>query len=103
MSPNVRLEPPEAALTGRHLAEFVQVDVEGSGMSYEEVVDLVEGMLKHVVAVVKGEAYGELEILGRDLPDCSDPFPRLTHSRAVLMLRPPASTLTRRQRFPGRG
>ena len=87
VSPNVRLEPPEAALTGRHLAEFVQVDVEASRISYEEAMDLAEGLLKHVVAVVKGEAYRELEILGRDLPDCSDPFPRLTHSRAVSMLR----------------
>ncbi len=86
VSPHVGLEPPEAALTGQHLAESVQVDVEASGIGYEEAMGLAEGLLKHVVAVVKGEAYRELKTLGRDLPECSDPFPRLTHSRAVSML-----------------
>src|SRR3970282_2304125 len=34
-SPNVRLEPLETATTGRHLAEFVQVDIEEAGATYE--------------------------------------------------------------------
>ncbi|MFI6448212.1 amino acid--tRNA ligase-related protein [Kitasatospora sp. NPDC050543] len=49
IAPNVRLEPLETAGTNRHLAEFHQLDVEVAGASREQIVQLVEDLVRHVV------------------------------------------------------
>ncbi len=87
VSPNVRLEPPETALTGRHLTEFVQVDVEAAGMDYLGAMDLAEDLIRHVIRAVREESARELEALGRELPECAAPFPRIPHREAVGILR----------------
>lgn len=81
-SPNVRLEPVERAKTGRHLFEFVQLDLEVREASREEVMDLGERLLFHVLDVVRGEWGGALRKIGRELPEYSWPFPRLTWQEA---------------------
>jgi aspartate-ammonia ligase (EC 6.3.1.1) len=84
VSPNVRLEPPESIYTGRHLAEFFQVDLEIYGADYSQAMEVAEGLVTYVVRFVK-DVYGrELEEkLGRSLPDFKPPFKRYTHSDAV--------------------
>src|SRR5262252_8310746 len=42
IAPNVRLEPLETADTGRHLAEFHQIDVEAAHASRSEIMQLAE-------------------------------------------------------------
>lgn len=81
-SPNVRLEPAERAKTGRHLFEFVQLDLEVREASREEVMDLGERLLLHVLDVVRRECGGSLRKSGRELPEYSRPFPRLTWQEA---------------------
>lgn len=81
-SPNVRLEPVERAKTGRHLFEFVQLDLEAREASREEVMDLGERLLFHVLDVVRRECGGALRKIGRELPEYSRPFPRLTWQEA---------------------
>src|SRR4029453_18008182 len=49
IAPNVRLEPPETAVTNRHLAEFHQIDVELAGASRAEITKIAEQLVIHVV------------------------------------------------------
>jgi asparaginyl-tRNA synthetase len=90
LAPNVRLEPLETASTGRHLVEFHQLDVEVAGASREEILDLAQGLLRHVVCYVIRESKADLAALGRDpevfAPLLRDPFERITHSAAVARL-----------------
>ncbi|GAB6147518.1 asparagine synthetase A [Stetteria hydrogenophila] len=87
-SPNVRLEPPESVYTGRHLAEFYQLDVEIYGASYTEAMEVAEQLFYHTVKRV-AEEYGRLleEKLGRSLEVHKPPYPRLTHAEAVRLAR----------------
>lgn len=88
--PNIRLEPAEAASTGRHLAEFHQIDVEVAGASYAEVMQLLEDLLVFTIERVTTVAERELEILGRDRAAfdhlLSEPLERMTHSEAMRRL-----------------
>jgi asparaginyl-tRNA synthetase len=86
-SPNVRFEPLETATTGRHLVEFIQVDLEVAHASYHEIMDIGTGLVMHVVAKVKATARDDLEALGVDLADLPEDFPRLTHREAVEKVR----------------
>ncbi len=91
IAPNVRLEPLETATTGRHLVEFHQIDVEVAGATREQILDLAQGMLRHIVAHVIRESKVDLATLGRDpevfTPLLRDPFDRMTHSETVARLR----------------
>lgn len=86
-SPNVRLEPVEARKTGRHLAEFWQIDVEAPRATYEDAMSLAERLLRHVCEGVKKRCVKELLELGRQLRVPSVPFRRMTHREAVEMVR----------------
>jgi asparaginyl-tRNA synthetase len=91
VAPNVRLEPLETATTGRHLVEFTQIDVEVAGARREDILELVEGLLRHIVAHVLRECTVDLTALGRD-PEAFEPllresFERIAHPDAVAHLR----------------
>lgn len=83
LSPNVRLEPPEQARTGRHLFEFVQLDLEVRGADREAVMDLAERLLVHVAERVVARCGQELTLLGRTLLKPRPPFPRVTWREAA--------------------
>lgn len=99
-SPNVRFEPMETATTGRHLVEFVQVDIEQAHASYNDAMRLAEEMLSHVCGVIAQRFAPELAELGRDLKGFSPPFPRLTHSEVVEMLRKHGQIVSDRAEIP---
>lgn len=91
VAPNVRLEPLETADTGRHLAEFTQIDVEVRDAKREDVLDLLQGLLRHIVSYVLRESKADLVALGRD-PEAFEPllrkdFERMTHNEAVAKVR----------------
>ncbi|GAA3228617.1 hypothetical protein GCM10010532_062690 [Dactylosporangium siamense] len=91
VAPNVRLEPLETAGTGRHLAEFTQIDVEVADASREDILDLLQGLLRHIVRHVLRESKADLAALGRD-PDVfeallREEFERISHPDAVAHLR----------------
>jgi len=48
-SPNVRLEEEERKFTGRHLIEFVQLDLEVKDATREEILDLVERLIVYTM------------------------------------------------------
>ncbi|MFH1664219.1 MAG: asparagine synthetase A [archaeon] len=74
VSPNVRLEFSDKALTGRHLIEFSQVDIELSGASSRQFMDFTEELFAYVFSFVKQECSKELSELGRDIPLSAKPF-----------------------------
>lgn len=57
-------------LRGDRQPEFTQVDLETSFLSQQEIQDIVEGMLKHVILDIRGEKMEE-------------PFPTMTYSEAM--------------------
>jgi len=91
IAPNVRLEPLETANTDRHLAEFHQIDVEMAGATREQITQLVEDLVVHVVGRVVAELPEELESLSRDAGAFAAlgaaPFERRTHADSVADLR----------------
>jgi len=81
-SPNIRLEPSESGRTGRHLFEFVQLDLEVRGATREEVMSLGERLFTYVMERVRSDCCRELSRLGRELPSFQPPFPRITYQEA---------------------
>ncbi|MDW8359884.1 MAG: asparagine synthetase A, partial [Candidatus Caldarchaeum sp.] len=86
-SPNIRLEPLESATTGRHLVEFVQIDIEEADVDYRAAMSTAENLLSHVVNFVSEKAKPYLEELGRKLPHFQPPFKKITHAEAVEILK----------------
>jgi asparaginyl-tRNA synthetase len=91
IAPNIRLEPLETAHTGRHLAEFHQIDVEVADASRDDILELLEGLISRVIeqtlhaeAAALGELSRDTAALGKAL-DSS--FGRCIHSNAVDHLR----------------
>ena len=71
-------------ITSRHDTEFVSVDVEVSWIeSHEEVMDLEERWLRHVVATVAREHGADVErLFDRTVRVPDTPFPRITLAEA---------------------
>jgi len=76
-SPNVRLEMPEKSVTGRHLLEFTQLDLEVQGATRETVMELGEDMFLSLIKYVKDEFSDQLAELGRDLKIPSKPYKKI--------------------------
>ncbi|MDQ2827398.1 MAG: aspartate--tRNA(Asn) ligase, partial [Actinomycetota bacterium] len=75
-------------LTSRHDTEFVSVDVEISWIdSHEDVMDLEERWLCHIVAAVAREHGAEIErLFGKPVRVLEPPFPRVTMAEARAIL-----------------
>ncbi|RLG47488.1 MAG: asparagine ligase, partial [Thermoproteota archaeon] len=87
VAPSVREEPPETALTGRHLTEFRQVDVERAGATLGEAMSLAEGLVVGSALRVVRERGEELKLLGREPEIPRLPLPRLDYWEAVDLAR----------------
>ena len=85
-SPNVRLEPPSSQSTGRHLAEFYQLDLEVAHNTCEEVMRLGDTLLYEVIASVRTQCAEPLEALGRTLPLPPKQLPRISYTEALEIL-----------------
>ncbi len=82
-SPNVRIEAPERKDSGRHLLEFTQLDLEVLNAKRDEIMELGEQLLIHVIKSVKEKCREELEFFGRELLIPEKPFPRISWDEAV--------------------
>ena len=79
----------EKSKTRRHLTEFWMVEPEVAFAHLEDMMDLGEGLILHIVKTVLSERREELETLERDiakLKAIAAPFPRLHYDDAVKML-----------------
>jgi len=83
-SPCLRREKPEKAKTGRHLAEFWQIDVEMPGIK-EQSMEVAEQLLFDVITAVKQTKAEELDRIGSELVVPTLPLRRITHDKAVKM------------------
>jgi len=87
IAPNIRVEPPETAGTGRHLVEFHQIDAEIAGASRDDAMDIAAGLLGYVTERIWDARPDLLVDLGRDARDFvglrAGGFPVLPHAAAV--------------------
>ncbi|MEW6216478.1 MAG: asparagine synthetase A [Candidatus Bipolaricaulota bacterium] len=82
LSPNIRLEPATWGGTGRHLFEFVQLDLEVRDATRDGMLALGERLLVHIVESVRGACSRELGTLGRELTELRAPFDRIPYRDA---------------------
>ncbi|MFX0169594.1 MAG: asparagine synthetase A [Candidatus Hodarchaeota archaeon] len=85
-SPNVRLEPPSSQSTGRHLAEFYQLDLEVAHGTCKGMMKLGDTLLYEVITTVRKKCKESLETLGRTLPIPPRQLPRITYAEAIEIL-----------------
>src|SRR5918993_81140 len=79
----------EKSKTRRHLTEFWMVEPEVAYATYEDMMDLGEGLILAIVERVLADRQEELKTLERDttiLEAISAPFPRLHYDDAVKLL-----------------
>jgi asparaginyl-tRNA synthetase len=80
----------EKSKTRRHLTEFWMIEPEMAFYDLDMNMDLAEALLVHIVAEVLESCTAELEVIGRDvdlLRRCKPPFPRITYTEAVDILK----------------
>ena len=81
-SPNVRLESTMKKETGRHLFEFIQLDLEVKDATREQVMDLCEDLLIKLITLIKRECRKELKTLDRNLKTPNKPFKKIKYKEA---------------------
>ncbi|MEN3183465.1 MAG: asparagine--tRNA ligase [Atribacterota bacterium] len=80
----------EKSKTRRHLTEFWMVEPEAAFFTFEDNLKLQERLVSFVVQKVLAECSKELEVLERDtkpLERVVPPFPRISYSEAIELLR----------------
>ncbi|KUK91154.1 MAG: Aspartyl/asparaginyl-tRNA synthetase [Mesotoga infera] len=77
VSPNVRLETSEKALSGRHLFEFSQIDLEIRNAKRDDVMTLVEDLITTLIVEVKSSCKEELELLSSNPSIPTTPFTKV--------------------------
>ena len=73
----------EKSHTGRHLAEFTSIDMEGAFMDYTDVMDILERLVVSVFKDVQENCKEELNTLERELVIPKQPFDRITYKQAI--------------------
>ncbi len=79
----------EKSKTRRHLTEFWMVEPEVAYATLDDVIDLAEGLVVHVVARVLERRAKELKAIERDttkLEAVKPPFPRMSYDEAAKIL-----------------
>lgn len=82
-SPNVRIEPAARQTSGKHLIEFVQLDMEMKNASREDAMRLGEELLTGILENIKTTCRSELEFFQRDLKIPESPFGKISYQEAV--------------------
>ncbi len=94
----------EKSKTRRHLTEFWMLEPEAAYAHLEDIMELGEGLVCHVVRSVLKNRPRELETLGRDttrLASVTAPFPRITYDEAIQILQQRGKTAKRGDDFGG--
>ncbi|HKD14221.1 MAG TPA: asparagine--tRNA ligase [Candidatus Angelobacter sp.] len=79
----------EKSKTRRHLTEFWMVEPEVAFAELEDIMELAENFISHIVQTVLANRREDLKLLARDvtkLENIKPPFPRITYDEAVEML-----------------
>jgi aspartyl-tRNA synthetase len=73
----------EESHTRRHISEFTSIDIEAAFMDYDGVMNVLEGLIAHVIEKVLSERERELKILNVNLKIPKRPFLRITYDEAL--------------------
>src|SRR5690348_6192611 len=79
----------EKSKTRRHLTEFWMVEPEVAYAELNDIMELAENFIGHIVQTVITRRADDLKIIGRDvtkLENIKPPFPRITYDEAVKIL-----------------
>ncbi|MGD2143085.1 MAG: asparagine--tRNA ligase [Anaerolineae bacterium] len=79
----------EKSKTRRHLTEFWMVEPEAAFCDMDQLMDIEEQFVSHIVQTCLEERAEELELLGRDtarLEKVVPPFPRISYDEALKMI-----------------
>ena len=82
----------EKSKTRRHLCEFWMVEPEVAFADLNDIIQLAEDMVCHIVKTLLTQHMDDLVFLERDiepLKKVTEPFPRITYTEAVDLLRSP--------------
>lgn len=94
----------EKSKTRRHLTEFWMLEPEVAFAGLEDVMELAEEMLVYVVARTLDRCAEELKMLERDtsaLERVRKPFPRISYTKAVELLKEKGSDISYGKDFGG--
>jgi len=83
----------EKSHTGRHLSEFMSVDIEAAFMDYSDVMNILESLVAETFQYVSQNCKEELGVLGIDCKPLTLPFERITYKQAVEELQKQGSEL----------
>lgn len=85
----------EKSKTSRHLTEYWHAEMEGAWLSFKDIQDYGEGLVKYIVKKVLEENKEQLEILKRDITKLESiikkPFIRMTYTEVLKVLKEKAS------------
>jgi len=73
----------EESHTRRHLSEFISVDIEEAFATADDVMRLLEELMRHTCATVKERCPKELEILKHKVEVPKTPFKRFTYDEII--------------------
>lgn len=73
----------EESRTQRHLSEITSIDIEEAFVDYNDVMDTLEALVKHIVGSVRDSCSKELERLGRRPIEVPRAFERLRYGDLV--------------------
>src|SRR5258707_10433769 len=79
----------EKSKTRRHLTEFLMVESEIAYADLDDIMELAENFISHLVQSALAHRRADLETIGRDvskLESIKPPFPRITYDEAVKLL-----------------
>ncbi len=81
----------EKSRTPRHLTEYWHAEVEGLWLDNDDLIELGEGLVLHIVDKVLDESFEELKNINEEgleyLQNLEGPFPRITYEEAVEKLK----------------
>ena len=88
IAPSFRAEPSK---TARHLCEYWHAEVEACWYDLEKIMDLAEGLVKHVLRRVIEDNAKDLQFLKRDTAELKkaikEKWPRITYDEALKLLK----------------
>ncbi len=80
IAPIFRAEPSR---TNRHLSEAMSIDVEKAYVDYNDMMDYLDNLIRHIIKSISDKNEMELKSLEIELPEVSKPFSRITYSQLV--------------------
>jgi len=73
----------EESHTRRHISEFTSVDIEEAFANADDVMQLLEQVIRHALAIVRQKCAAELSVLKYKLEVPEIPFKRLTYDQVL--------------------